>query len=86
MEQSPLPRLIAGDGAELLFDPSDPLDFLVPPELRLCRAEGVAAAARQALSSCLFTPVSCRDLTPVYLRRPQAERERLERLKKEDSQ
>lgn len=86
MEQSPLPRLITGDGAELLFDPSDPLDFLAPPELRLCRAEGVAAAARQALSSCLFTPVSCRDLTPVYLRRPQAERERLERLKKEDSQ
>lgn len=51
--------------------------FFAPPQLRLQRAASVAAAALG------LKPVSPQELSVTYLRKPQAEREREERLKTE---
>jgi tRNA threonylcarbamoyladenosine biosynthesis protein TsaB len=73
--------LLAGDGAQLVYERlSGRIEGLrLPPaHLRLQRASGVALAARDA------PKVSADALSPVYLRLPQAERERLARKAGED--
>lgn len=76
------PMTIVGDGAGLCFDflTAQGIDCrLAPAHLRLQSAAGVALAA------CRLWPdggVSAQDLTPVYLRLSQAERERLAREKR----
>ena len=70
---------LVGDGAELSADFLDKrgLGFTLAPEnLRMQSAWGVAMAARDR------EPGTAESLLPVYLRLSQAERERLERLKK----
>lgn len=80
------PYFLVGDGAELCYnkikDRCTRLTLL-PPELRYAAGYGVAAAALPLL-------LSGRGLTPQqldahYLRKPQAERERLARLSAETS-
>lgn len=72
---------VLGDGAELCYnhlcEQSLPA-LLAPEEVRLQNAWGVCRAARAQ------QPRSAAELLPVYLRLSQAERERLERLKKEN--
>ena len=74
------PIFVLGDGALLcynhLLERSVPAT-LAPEELRLQNAWGVCRAAEGK------TPASAAELLPRYLRLSQAERERLERLKKE---
>ena len=74
------PIMVLGDGAELcynyLIEQGLPAS-LAPEEARLQNAWGVCRAAAGR------TPVSAAELLPVYLRLSQAERERLERMKKE---
>jgi tRNA threonylcarbamoyladenosine biosynthesis protein TsaB len=74
------PILVLGDGAELcynyLIEQGLPAS-LAPDDARLQNAWGVCRAAAGR------TPVSAAELLPVYLRLSQAERERLERMKKE---
>ena len=71
---------VLGDGAMLcynyLLERTIPVT-LAPEELRLQNAWGVCRAAEG------MTPASAAELLPRYLRLSQAERERLERLKKE---
>lgn len=70
---------IVGDGAELCvnnYSGSSKLT-LAPLPLRYASAYSVAAATEN------LAPISCDELIPIYLRLPQAERERLEREKKE---
>ena len=71
---------VLGDGAMLCYnylsERSIPVT-LAPEELRLQNAWGVCRAAEG------LTPASAAELLPRYLRLSQAERERLERLKKE---
>ena len=74
------PIFVLGDGAELCYNYllSEKLNVsLAPEEVRLQNAWGVCRAAegREARSA--------GELLPVYLRLSQAERERLERMKKE---
>ncbi len=80
------PVLFVGDGAALCYDRlCGTLDCRkAPANLIAASAASAALAAHEAAYSCNFRPTSCHDLTPVYLRRPQAERERLERLKMEE--
>ena len=74
------PIFVLGDGALLcynhLLERSLPV-MLAPEETRLQNAWGVCRAAEGC------TPLSAAELLPRYLRLSQAERERLERLKKE---
>ena len=74
------PIFVLGDGALLcynhLLERSVPVT-LAPEELRLQSAWGVCRAAEGK------PPASAAELLPRYLRLSQAERERLERLKKE---
>lgn len=76
------PVMLVGDGAELCHERLAgivPGLLLAPPNLRHQRAASVCAAAG-------FGPAatcSAENLAPVYLRLPQAERERLERLGRE---
>lgn len=85
--------LLVGDGAELAYkilnnvhkdNESDTLNGvqieLAPLELRLQRAESVCLAAAE------YKKVSAKELLPVYLRLPQAERERLAREKADGKQ
>lgn len=78
------PQFLVGDGAELCYNnlnKSCAKLTLAPPELRYPSGYGVAAAALPRLArgeTC--TP---QQLDAVYLRRPQAERERLARLQRE---
>ena len=72
---------LVGDGAELSADFLAARGIscrLAPENLRMQSAWGVAMAARDK------EPGTAESLTPVYLRLSQAERERLERLKKGD--
>lgn len=65
---------LAGDGAELaarLFEKADVK--LAPPALRFPRASSVCIASEE------YEAVTAAELMPMYLRLPQAERERLER-------
>ena len=73
------PIYVLGDGGELCYNYlSKIIDnvSLAPESLRMQSAWGVCRAAADK------DPVSGADLLPVYLRLSQAERERLERLKK----
>ena len=74
------PIFVLGDGAMLcynyLLERSVPVT-LAPEELRMQNAWGVCRAAEG------MEPKSAAELLPRYLRLSQAERERLERLKKE---
>ena len=80
------PVLFVGDGAKLCFDRLGEIlpCRMAPPNLIAATAASAGLAACDAAYSCNFRPTSCHDLSPVYLRRPQAERERLERLKTEE--
>lgn len=74
------PILLLGDGAKLCynaFGAQVPQLTLAPPQWRFQQATGVAAAAAVAASR--GQTVSADRLQPVYLRLPQAERERLAR-------
>ena len=74
------PIFVLGDGATLcynyLLERSIPA-VLAPEQLRMQNAWGVCRAAEG------YEPRSAAELLPRYLRLSQAERERLERLKKE---
>ena len=74
------PIFVLGDGAELCYNhllkQGLPVT-LAPEELRMQSAWGVCRAAAGK------PPVSAGELIPEYLRLSQAERERLERMKKE---
>jgi len=69
--------LLVGDGAKLCFDEFGGKYRIAPEHIRYQRAAYVAYLAENA------TPMSAQELRPEYIRLPQAERERLERLKKE---
>ena len=75
------PYFLVGDGAELCYNTLKercPGLCLAPPELRFATGYGVAAAALPLLrAGQTCTP---QELDAFYLRRPQAERERLKRL------
>ena len=74
------PIFVLGDGALLCYNhllERSVLATLAPEELRLQNAWGVCRAAEGK------PPASAAELLPRYLRLSQAERERLERLKKE---
>ena len=76
------PMIIVGDGAELCYDyfTAAGIDCtLAPAHLRQQSAVGVAMAAEAAGSDAAGSP---QDLSPVYLRLSQAERERLAREQK----
>lgn len=68
---------VCGDGTEVLME-SAPGNFVAAPEhIRHQRATTVAFLAEKA------SAVSGKELEPEYIRLPQAERQRLEKLKKE---
>lgn len=79
-----LPYFLVGDGAELCYnkikDRCTQLTLL-PPELRYATGYGVAAAALSLLT--LGQGLMPQQLDAHYLRKPQAERERLARLSAE---
>ena len=67
-----------GDGAELAYNTlNDVRAELAPVGTRFQRASSVCLAASQ------YDQISARKLLPVYLRLPQAERERLAKINKE---
>lgn len=65
----------AGDGAELCYQRAERKFNIVPENVRCQRASAVAFIASEKES------VSAQELSPEYIRLPQAERERLERIK-----
>lgn len=69
--------VLTGDGAPLCYEALDNKYAIAPEHIRYQRAAYVAALGETA--EC----VSAGALSPEYIRLPQAERERLERLKKE---
>lgn len=69
--------IIAGDGAELVYNEFGRKYIIAPEHIRYQRASFVARLAETAEA------ISAQELKPEYIRLPQAERERLERLKKE---
>lgn len=71
------PLILAGDGSEILAEELSGTDFTVRDGYNVIDARGMLAAAenKEAISS--------RELLPRYLRKPQAQREREERLKGE---
>lgn len=76
--------VLVGDGAHSAYErlKHDCSDItLAPPHLINQSAFGVAIAAREAYTGQSRTDLS--SLNPVYIRLPQAERERLEREKRE---
>ncbi len=75
------PVILAGDGAELVYNSSKELNsvHLAPPSQRFQRASSVAViAADKAENGEMISPAS---LMPSYLRLSQAERERMEKQK-----
>ncbi len=69
--------IVCGDGAEVLMKEA-PANFRIAPEhIRYQRASAVALLAED------INPISAAELSPEYIRLPQAERERIEKLKKE---
>ena len=74
----PAGTLLVGDGAHLLYDPDGPFK-MAPPHLVAQRAVGVALAAAD------MPDMAADALVPIYLRRPQAEREYQEKQRKEDA-
>ena len=75
------PVLFVGDGARLCYDAlQDALDCsIAPANLLAASASSAAIAAYRQTQSEKFSPLSHHELTPVYIRRPQAERERMEK-------
>lgn len=76
------PVALVGDGAALCIEAlgqSLPALRLCPEGLRHQRASSIAQLAKEG------SAVSAEELAPVYLRLPQAERERLEKEKKHNS-
>mgnify|MGYP004597377167 FL=1 len=76
----PEPKLIVGDGAELLYgclQQSGTVCRLASPLHRYQSAAGVALAAEHMAAQGLTC--TAQELQPVYLRLSQAERERLAR-------
>lgn len=69
--------VLAGDGAALCFDAFGKKHTLASEHIRYQRAAYVAALAENA------PEVSAQELEVEYIRLPQAERERLEKIKKE---
>lgn len=69
--------ILTGDGAELVHGETGGKFTLAPEHIRCQRAAYVASLSETA--EC----VPAGELSPEYIRLPQAERERLERLKKE---
>lgn len=67
--------ILAGDGAELVYRSANGQYMLAPPVLRFQRGSGVCFAAGK------YPKIRCESLMPSYLRLPQAERERLSKLK-----
>ena len=68
--------ILAGDGAELAYRSINGSGIaLAPLTVRLQRAENVCLAAAE------YESVTARELLPAYLRLPQAERERLSKIK-----
>ncbi len=79
----PAHTLLVGDGAMLAYDKlSGRVEGLRLPPAHLCfqRASGIALAAMHT------SPISADALSPVYLRLPQAERERIARENSEPPQ
>lgn len=78
LKSHPEPLWVLGDGGQLCFDYLRGGGFscrLAPPQLRMQNAVGVALAAEELAARGETT--TARELTPVYLRLSQAERERL---------
>lgn len=70
--------ILAGDGADLVYGKiNDGLIELAPPALKYQSGTGICFASEQC------SDISAEALMPVYLRLPQAERERLAREAKE---
>lgn len=69
--------IFTGDGAELCYKSSGGAFSLAPEHIRYQRAAYVASLAENA------EPISSKELRPEYIRLPQAERERLEKIKNE---
>ncbi|SMC36134.1 tRNA (adenosine(37)-N6)-threonylcarbamoyltransferase complex dimerization subunit type 1 TsaB [Papillibacter cinnamivorans] len=75
------PKILVGDGAQLCYNQISEFGVsLAPPHLRMPGAWGVAMAAFPKAAAGEL--VDAKELRPVYLRLSQAERERLEKLKK----
>lgn len=68
---------LVGDGSELLNQAADKIFKTAPQNLMYLRAGSISAAAEESES------IPAAELTPMYLKLPKAERERLERLEKE---
>ena len=67
--------ILVGDGAELAYKSINAENIsLTPLTIRLQRAENVCLAAAE------YETVTARELLPMYLRLPQAERERLAKI------
>ena len=69
--------LVCGDGTEVFMKEANDNFRAAPENIRYQRASSVAFLAMER------DTVSARTLSPEYIRLPQAERERLERLEKE---
>lgn len=85
LEKQEKPKIIVGDGAYLCYNTFGKLMpdcALAPVHQVMQQAAGVALLARERLLT--GEAFSGASLTPSYLRLSQAERERAERLKKED--
>lgn len=81
-------QIVVGDGAELCYNYASSLGvpvMLAPPHLRHQRASSVARAALERARRGAAFPLAGA-LQANYLRLSQAERERLERLKKAENQ
>ena len=78
--------ILTGDGATLCwesFGKSSSQFFLAPSHLRFQRASGVALAAQEVYNQ--QRTMSAEELSPVYLRPPQAERELKKRREQQES-
>lgn len=77
--------IFVGDASKLCFEAyRDRLNcIMAQSNAAYLSAAGVCLAAQDIAASCCFHPVSYNEIMPVYLRLPQAERERLERERNE---
>ena len=82
IKDDPRPKVIVGDGAQLTYDYLSQKELpcrLAPQQIRMQNAAGVGFLAQKAAAENML--ISAQELSPVYLRLSQAERERLEREK-----
>ena len=80
LKNDPAPKLVLGDGAALCCEYLNGHGVpcrMAPPQLRFQQAAGVALGAQRMAEE--GRTVSAQELTPIYLRLSQAERERLEK-------